>query len=395
MQHLLPIVLIACLASATALGQDDLEALRAEVAALPEAERPSLLPQLDAAAADRALVATRAGKKAGFLEEQAAASDDLKKVLAELATEDPALPLPPVGWTAADYDSRERQARADMEEARSRVTELENEALYREERRRDIPGELARLNTELQTHSDALDAATPTDLPSRVHRAALAARRDAIAEEVELLKAELGSYDTRRELLPKRLDRWKRRARLRNRDLEEWTRLHAIAREAAAADAQRRAKDLARSSAAQHTAIREVISRYQVFIERNQTAGAELATATDASKQAKKDLADLEERADNLRRKLALVGLSDTMGLLFREQYNSLDSARKLRSARGELRRAYAAAEFELIDLQEQREDLSDSHARIEALIAKVEADPALGRCPRSTTSATANACRP
>lgn len=370
-----PFLIAVGLGALAWLPQDDLESLRSEVADLPETERAILIEQIDAAAADQALLGVLGGTASTFEEEANKAGDDLAIIQAELASEDPPLPAPVEESTVADFESRERRARADFDEAKSRVLELEQEAARREERRREIPAELAKLATEAQSLDDDLGSAAPSELAGRVQRAAQQARRDTIGAEIDALQAELGSYDARRELLPLRLDRWRRRVRLRERDLGEWVRLHAAAREEAALDAQRRATALAREAAAQHEAISEVIRETQQYIERNQTAAIDLKDARADRLRAEKLLEDLEVRASNLRRKLSLVGLSDAMGRLFREQYQSLPPARELRATRGELRSDHALAEFDLIDLREKREALIDKETRVAELVARVDSE--------------------
>ena len=358
--------------------QEDPETLRAAIQAAPaltEETRAALLAQVAASVADRQRVLELEGEITRFDALAVQAADEIARLQAEL---DEPLEMEPAplaeGTGLAEFESAERQAQAELQQARAEVEELAREAEHRERRRREIPEALARLSAEERGLGAVEDPGPAADLPARIHAAAQASSLAALRAEHRALEAELRAYDAQKDLLPLRQQRWQRHVSRAAAHAEEWGTRLAAAREREAEAARRRALQLAREAAAQHPAVREVIEETQALITRIQVVGP-LTQAAGRERESREHERDhLLRTSKSLRRKLSVAGLSDAMGRALRGQLERLESPRALALKSSLLRGTFAEAEIEYLDLQERVSSRNDEQ-QIGALLTRVTAD--------------------
>ncbi|MHC5016801.1 MAG: hypothetical protein ACYTGM_20290, partial [Planctomycetota bacterium] len=120
--------------------------------------------------------------------------------------------VPPPGATLRKIEQLERQAEADRDAARRRLTELEEQARLQEARLGELATEIAEAKVLVERASNAHAAhptLAPADRPAIIHeaqRVELAAILLAARRTLEHLEHEQTAYDAERDLLPARQD---------------------------------------------------------------------------------------------------------------------------------------------------------------------------------------------
>jgi potassium efflux system protein len=303
-------------------------------------------------------------------------NDELKQIRAELAK--PAgetTPPPAAGATLEELTAQLESARTQLEAARKLKSDVEAEFANRNERREQIPGEIAADRQQLEAIESSLAAgADPADPPqlADAKRANLLAQKRALEANLNRLDKEAGSYEARQALLAARLERARGRVTLAERP---FTALQAQvdARRAAAAEQARRQAEAARREAADaHPVV-------QSITEQNATLANELAdiSARTRDRNAERSrLGDLYTKWNDafttLRQQVDQVGLTDVIGLRLRNYRAQLPDL-------GEQRRRLAEIREEMRRVQSERfaldaEDFSDPAKEAQRRLRESEA---------------------
>ncbi|MFG0320213.1 MAG: hypothetical protein ACF8XB_23270, partial [Planctomycetota bacterium JB042] len=290
---------------------------------------------------------------------------------------------PPKDATVSQLEQQLKQAQAELDAARGQVSELAAESTSRKNRRTDLPEALVAVKRRLEewTIPPATGADATLDEASRI---AARAQRHALQMELTRYEKELASYDARADLLPARRDRAQRRVADAETRAQEWRR---IVDEARARETQR-ALDEARR--------RELeAEELKPLAEVNTALAAEGSTITDDMKEAaallserKKKLDALTRRFQSTREKILLAGLTDAMSVLLRKEHADLEVTDGFKREQRLRRERISDAQLRELQLDDDRQDLSDADARAREAVASI--DPTGERADRANLEAAA-----
>ncbi|MCA8960819.1 MAG: hypothetical protein KDC38_09910, partial [Planctomycetes bacterium] len=169
----------------------------------------------------------------------------------------PSLPL-------EELETRRNTVTSELAAARERQAALKPEPERREQRRREIPTELAKIATEIDAARRALETAAPDGENPRAtfaRRAASTARWIKLDAEKKKLDAELEKYDKRRELLTVRLQDFNRRVPFLENEAKLWEEAVTQERARMARIEARAKKEQAAEAARQHPLLAVIAER--------------------------------------------------------------------------------------------------------------------------------------
>lgn len=360
------------------------EAVRAAIASLESQTG------LDEAARKRALDAWNealsyiqrrdeaAGRLADFLQATSEAPGRLATIQAELAAPPPDVtPQVPPDATLAQLEQQLAQAQAELLAARQQADELQAEGPHRSERRPVISEAVSAARKQLAETDEALRSFTPSESPplDAARRAALEARRDYLAREIEALEAELTSYDARRDLLPARRDRALRRVAQAQKLVDQWQTLVADGRRAEAEAALREAERLRRQAARQHPVLRAFAEQTEQLaaLRLGETGTAQgLSHLASRLRDTQKQLSDLRDGYESIQRRIQATDLNRATGLLLRRQYEQLPASADLRREFRSVTRQLEEAEIAWIERDEQRSGAGDVSRVVDNLLDSI-----------------------
>ncbi len=349
----------------------DLEALEGGVKAVAEAAREVLLKALEEVKRANALTDQIAVYKA----DAERAPQELKAIREELA-------LAPVAPAAPDPDTRpltqlEQElatATAGLQTARQRVSELQTVTTSRRDRRGVIPQSIARVREQAADTGPFAGSEGEPQVMLAARRALYLARQAALTREIESLEAELAFYDSRVELLPARRDLAQRRVTEAEQLVERLQSTVTRQRQADVEQAAKEAQRLRREAAQQHPVLKQ-------FAEDSARRAAERAGPGSISDQIDQIArrastlramdADLKTRFASVQQRVGAIGLSRATGLRLRRLYDSLPDQFELRQSLRKTRNGLDNAEYELIELQEERLAAGDIDRVAQRLIAQ------------------------
>jgi potassium efflux system protein len=278
----------------------------------------------------------------------------------------------PEGATSAQLDQQLTQASLDADSADKRKDELDALIKDMTGRRSKLPAMIAKAKEGYeetrQEYKDLMDDDIPPEL-MQAHIMYLRAKLRSSLDETKALTEEMLGYELRMEEL---------RARL---DLANWTSLekHQLVQ------AWQDAVTQARRTEAERTVIeaREEASRALPAVKKlaeenadlaEQLSGAdglmaEMDKVTQRKTKMEKTLADLRTQFKNFQDKIDRGGVTNAISLLLRKTRSELPDVRKLKESRKLLETEQADAQFEQIQLEEQRSALTDLSSEMEAVV--------------------------
>jgi potassium efflux system protein len=345
---------------------------------LDETVRSKAVEAYKQALAQLKLAADWQAKAAAFAESARTAPARTAQIKAQLsaAASQPAATAPSPGTLEAARALLARMT-AELEAARKAAADLQAEPKRRAERRPAI----AKLVTAAkQTLADtdkelAAPVKTPTELTA-AGRILLETRKQALQQELEAYQKELASYDAERDLLTVRLDLAAgdvSQAEKRQKQIQQVVnRKHKEESERAAQQAA------ARQRAASADPVLQELANQNARLTSLRTGpdglAAKIPRVIARVEQVKALLTHLEDSHKSLMAKEKAVGDTALFGVLLRKQRADLPDVRQYRQRAGERQAETARAQLRLIEFREQREALADIDARIQAVVARLDA---------------------
>ncbi len=287
---------------------------------------------------------------------------------------------PPADATIAQLEQSLEEAKAQLELAERRRSELEGERTRRDERRSAIPGRIAQARDELEAARASLAGlARGEGEAEAVYEARgtrLRARERALSQELDTLEAELASYDARQKLLPLRADRAARRVATAERLVELWQSEVSRRRQIEAKAAEREAERAAARAAMRHPVLEEFANESKGLAAKRVGPDG-LVQRLDRSEaliaKQRAELRRLRDGFESLARRLEVSGLSRATGLMLRREYEALPQEADLRIQLRGLGDRLDDAEFQLLDLQDRREEEGAIDRAHEQLMQRIE----------------------
>ncbi|NBB95883.1 MAG: mechanosensitive ion channel [Planctomycetes bacterium] len=363
-----------------ALSPEAVEAMITAAESLEDDTKAVVLERLRAALAD--LQQAKAARESIARWEQEV--QQLPETVADLRQQlsgEPSLPTAPQDMPAETIEARLDAAEAAFTEATQRNQRLEDSVALRKERLINLPAkqqealkDVASLDEQLAD----LEAGGENGPAVRAQRTALRARRqmrqaeaNAAAVEARYLKATAEQLQLQRDLaaravsyIEKVVEFWRKRAaRARSAETREVSQI-----------VQQQRQELARS----HALLDRLTAENVDYVRR--LRGAEgLVRRINGARQrlarTRERLARLEASFTEISRRVEIVGLSETVGALLRDQRTRLPDPEQLAAEIDGLRQKLAETQLAALDLQTHRVALADPRERAERRIAELPAE--------------------
>ena len=321
-----------------------------------------------------------AAKAAEFDKARQDAPALLESIRAELGkpAEEPRIELPPEP-SLQHVEQLATQAEAALSAERKAREALEEESKRRTTRRVEVPKLVPLAQQRQEEVKEQLLGQPPADEPpalTQARRALLQARQQAIEHELDALGKEIHSYDARGELLTARLDRAARNVARAERQVAAIQALVTVRRRQEAADAAKQAAEARREAARSHEALQPLAQQNAQLAERRtglKGLPAKIEAVSEQLQQVKERLARLRESQRSVEQKIKAAGLTHAMALLLRKERRELPDLRDLKRRMAGRQEEIADAQFQLLDLREQRSALAETEARAQALVASLK----------------------
>lgn len=354
---------------------------------LDEAERTAIADIYRAVLDHLKNAQTHRSAAAEFKRLEEAAPDQLAAINEELATspEAPVLtipadpePLSPEEASTAQLENMLAQASADLEAARQHQQTIEEDIASRQERREQIPGEIASLNQRLNTLNEQIDGRQGAEGDQQVAELArLVAERMAVEAEIESLTAETSSYGARADLVSARLERAKRRVTQADKRGDAWRPIVEARREADSAESARKLQEAAREAARKHRVLDEFAKGSAALAVRRSDSEStkrknDAATQRD---ELKKDLARIKDEFRSLEGDINDLGMSRATGLLARRNLQNLPTQSQLQRLAARIERALDSVVIDLVDIDQASLEVEAVEAVVERMIGQIEAE--------------------
>lgn len=334
-------------------------------------------------------------REATFRREAADAAPLLETIRAEL--EKPSVPpevQPPADATLQTLEQQLAQANAELAAARAKAEELQAEATRRNERRTQIPDELAKVRAELAEAGTALTAppdenAAPDVAAAR--QALLRATAASASARARALEAELANYDARRDLLPARRDRALRRVADSEKLVTAWQTLTDERRALKAKDDAEQAAAQRLAALRQHPVLKDFATETE-SLTRLRTGELGLVErikeTTARSTAARTEVATLRQQFQQIRRRIDASGLNRATGLLLRRQYEDLTPTTRLERQLRRVVRDLEEADYNLIERDEKRTGAGDIDGVVQQMMEEIDRSGTAENRPELETAA-------
>jgi len=292
---------------------------------------------------------------------------------------------PPRTDEEPDLDLREleaglRQAEAEQSVARSHLAELLQEEDTRERRLSALPEEISKARLAQNALEEALQN-LPEGVDHRARHLHATAELEAAQSELARLEAERTFYEAEREVLELRTDRARRQLSAADLAVERWQSRTATQRELEAEEAAREAERQKEEITHRFPSLENLALRNEELARmRSGATGlpARIVAAREELSLAEKQLGAIEDRFAATRRKVEVMGLTESMGLLLRSDFEWLPSLSGLDAEDSSRRRRLSVAQIQQIDIEEERARTSDLSAgrALERLGITTSTDP-------------------
>lgn len=337
---------------------------------LDETAKAALLTLYQSAQAELDRAAALAKQTAQFKQAAQHAPAALREILAELdkPPEVPRLDAPPDA-AMAELETRLSSAQDDLTQSQDELTRLEAEPQRRSERRlKRIPEKIEAANKKLEEIQKQAATAAADDETKEMKAARhmlLAARQQALLQEIACCTGERESYNAEDDLLPKQHDLAERKVASRKRLVEGWQRIVHDRRQREA-EAKLKSAKLERQKA--YPELRGLADENETLARRVSEINNDVAAATKQTVEFTNALSDLEREFQGVTKKVDL-GLAQQLGpYLLQFRIDLVRRGRQLESARL-IQSQIDAVRLEWLDLTEQRKKLSDIDQRAEKVL--------------------------
>ena len=346
---------------------------------LEEERKKELLDAYEGALANLRKANEAAAAAASYAKQASEAPTLLEKMKKDLSTqpEEPEVEIP-ADATLAQLEQKLAAAEAELQAATNKAAALDEESKQRAEKRQQIPKQLAIAREELAEVEQKLAAEAPAEGAAETmdaQRAVLLTRQKMLKNQIEQYEAQLRSYDATNELLAARKDLAASRISLAKKRVAALQETVNERRRQEAEKAAREAEKTRREAAQAHPALKELAETNAALAERRTGPDGLTSKVETVAKQLESTdskLKELKSDFESVEGKVGAAGLSKAIGLLLLKKRGELPDVRDYRRQIKKRQPKISSAQFELLQLEEQRADLSDLEAAVEEAMAQV-----------------------
>ena len=385
-------------AAAPALSVESLQQQIEEIKAregLDEERKKELLDAYESALTNLQKAKEAAAAAASFAKQVSEAPTLQEKVKKDIAAlpEEPKVEIP-ADATLTQLEQQLAAAEAELQAATNKAAELDEESKQRAEKRQEIPKLLAAAREDLAEVEQKLAAeAAPEGAPDTTdaQRAVLVTRQQMLKRQIEKYNAQLRSYDATPELLAARKDLAAARISLAKKRVAALQEAVNEERRQEAEMAAEEAREARRQAAQAHPALREAAEANAALAEQRTGPDGltnQIESVSNRLESINSKLTELKSDFESVEENVEAAGLTKAIGLLLLKKRGELpdlrDHRRQIKKRQPEISRA----QFELLQLEEQRADLADLEAAVDEVMEKVE--PSLSERKREDIRAEA-----
>jgi potassium efflux system protein len=320
-------------------------------------------------------IAERDAERLKDLEQKAQAAPTLVQELkAELAK--PAADVKPEvadDATLTQLQQSQSEAEANLAGWQKTLSDVEQEAKRRAERRVAAPQELAAARGQLEDVQKQLAVPpAPEESPHAVAaaRTYLLARKKAVEAAIRALEREPNSYEARAESLALRRDQSTRNVAQADKLVKAWQ--NAV-NQRRRAEVDRQAREAREAAARADPAVSEKAEENSKLAELRKSLASTIERVTRENEEVDKRLAELEGDFTSVTEKEKRVGLTEAIGLLLRKQRADLPKVAERRRRIAERQSEIAHLELQLIDYEDARSRLADLQSEVDRILKELE----------------------
>ena len=235
------------------------------------------------------------------------------------------------GLSIEQLDAKVRETQQALEQARSRLTKLEDESKRRAVRRLEVPKTIAGLQEESGRIGNQLAEPPADDMPRQLSEAAkllLVTRQQKIQLEIDSLRQELAFYDDDEDLLRLQTDVARQQMTLLQQELSLWNEAAAAHRQEVMKSQEQQAQAKATEAAPE---LADVAASNLELIRKQQELARQIQTAADRLAEIENILSDWDTAFDQVYSQVAPQAvISESIGLDLRNQRRNLPNAARL-----------------------------------------------------------------
>ncbi|MEQ9407673.1 MAG: mechanosensitive ion channel [Fuerstiella sp.] len=349
-----------------------------ESAELADDVKTAVLTQYQQAAEMLRRVEEVVRKTAELRAEKERGPQTLAEIRAQLAqSAERAEPGPEAAATISELEQLRLMDEERLVEARKALDAWEQRAKVRTERKPQMPALIEKTKQQLADARKSMSAAGPdgeTATVAQARRTEQEAFVLLLQSQLELYQTEMARYEALSELFPLQRDSLLRNRNALEKRSEAWK---AVLLEAGRRETERQAAEARRKLQNAHPALRELAER-NTELTRLRTQLQDLLASTRGKLDAiRKTFDRVESDFTNVKDKEQRAGLTTAIGILLRNQRNHLPPDGPYREHRRHAESEMARLQLEQMPLEDQRDDLGDTVALAETIVARID-DPGL-----------------
>lgn len=327
--------------------------------------------QLQTAANDEATVTSYQKTVASAPAQITSLQQELKKVEASVK----AAPAPaPSSAKLSDLQQSLATAQADLATLKSKRDGLESQLQAQQSRPTQARAQLAQAKDkrqELELELEAQLPSTASPVLADARRTALQAQLQARLGEIDMLQAELASYDIRMQLLTAKRDLAVQQVAAQEAQVKALEDQVTERRRTEAEQAQAETERAKVEAIGKHPAVRNLADQNAHLGQQLATVVARLTAATNQRDVLAKRVKELQEYFQSAKQKLAIAGMSEALGQILQDQRRKLSELLPTRPRLSHLRDRLAEVGLSQLQIAEERRNLEDLDQAVQQVMSQ------------------------
>lgn len=293
------------------------------------------------------------------------------------------LPQPPSDMPPEQVDQQLDAAEAALAEARQQLQQLEGEPARRKQRRIELPPQQQEAASKAQNAREALDnlGETANGEPlARARRMALQAKLQLHQAQADLARTEMQYLEATSERLQLRRDVLARRVPYLEKVVTFWRKQADRVRSAQTLEIVRAVRQQKQQLAEAPAPVIELAEENIQLVAPLQGSDA-LPERIDRARRdlaaRREQLTRLTARRHEIERRIDIVGLNESVGMLLRQQRSRLPDPQALTAKLEEVQQRLVETRMTSLEFENRRADLADTQARVEGILTTLPPEQA------------------
>jgi potassium efflux system protein len=293
------------------------------------------------------------------------------------------LPQPSSDMPPEQIEQKLDAAEASLAEANQQHQQLEGEPARRKQRLIELPQQQQQAASKAQSIRETLDnlgETTNGDPVAQARRAALQAKLQLHQAQADMARAEMRHLEATTERLQLRRDVLARRVPHLEKTVSFWRKQAAEASSAQTLEIVQAVRQQQQQLADAPAAVRELAAE-NLELAAPLKGGEALPKRIDRTRRTlarrRQQLTRLTARRSEIERRIDIVGLNESVGMLLRQQRTELPDPEALTAELENVQQRLVEARMTSLELENRRADLADTQARAEEILADLPSEQA------------------